>query len=1240
MDVVKEADRDHRHNRMRIRNYGKVQDALLVPDLAALQTSRYDSFLQADVPSGERKHEGLEAIFREAFPITSRDGSLSLDYVSYGLGRPRHTPSECRKLRLTYGRPFRVTFRLSKEQPVEEDLYLGDVPMMVGSGEFVISGADRVVVCQLHRSPGVDFIEEKGASNRKTHICRLIPERGSWIELATSKVDSLDARVDQGGKVPATMLLRAMSPDLSTNEDLIKQFYASESLTVGRTQTLGRVTGRRIVADIVDQGTQEVVLAAGQPIPPQLAQMMIDSNLETVEVIPRESDPLILNTLEHDPSVSHEDALLRLYMRTRPRTPPNLDRARQAFYDRFFDPNRYRLGGVGRFRMNRKLGLSTPEDELALRVEDFIECVRYLIKLRRGDGEPDDIDHLANRRLRTIDELVGEELRRALLRLRRPVMERMELRNPEGLMPRTLVSSRVFTSVVEGFFGRGELSQVVDQTNPLAQLCNERRLSALGPGGLNRKRAGFEVRDVHTSHYGRICPIETPEGTNIGLIAYLSIFGAVDNYGFITTPYRRVVDGRLSGEIEYLRADQEERAVIATSDIATDAEGRVVGEQALVRSGGDFAARPSSQVTYVDVSPKQVVGVSASLIPFLEHSDANRALMGSNMQRQAVPLLTTEPSIVSTGMERAVAENSGLVVKARYRGAVTHVDAQRVVVDEVDEYVLHKFEKLNEGACLNQRPLVRPGDYVKAGQVVADGPATCNGELALGKNVLAAFMTYDGYNFEDAILISERLVRDGRYTSIHLETFEAEVRETKLGPEEFTRDIPNVPERALRDLDEDGVVREGALLEAGDILVGKVSPKGRTELSAEDKLLHAVFGRAGEDVRNDSLILPPGSEGVVVRTERFERRLNIDPEEEARRVREIQESGNARIAETFLGLMRKLETTLGQSPRSDLTGSPLLAEGDATEVERVLRAEEQFDPADVAGVNDGNREQVRQTIRRYREKAQSIRDEMERQCLRLKFGDELPRGVLKMVRVCVAAKRVLSVGDKMAGRHGNKGVVARVVPEEDMPFLDDGTPVELLLNPLGVPSRMNLGQIFETHLGWAAKALGFRAVTPIFCGATEAEIRDSLQEAGLPIEGKSRLRDGRTGQPFEQAVTVGYIYMMKLHHLVEDKVHARATGPYSLVTQQPLGGKARFGGQRLGEMEVWAVEAYGAAHVLQELLTVKSDDVEGRSRMFESMVKGRNTLQAGTPVSFDVLVNEIRGLGLNLELHKDGALMP
>ena len=1225
---------------MRVRNYGKVEDGLGVPDLAALQATRYEQFLQADVPSDQRANEGIEAIFRESFPVTSRDGALSLDYVCYELGRPRHTPDECRKLRLTYGRPIRVVFRLSKEQPVEEGVYLGDIPVMVGSGEFIINGADRVVVCQLHRSPGVDFIEEITGPNRKAHTCRLIPERGSWIEFAVSKTDSLEARIDQGGKISATTLLRATSPDLSTNEDLIKVFYGSESLSVTAEQSPEVVAGRRVVADIVDQSIEEIVLPAGHPIPPALAQLMIESNLESIEVIPADMDPIILNTLEQDPAVSHEDALLRLYTRTRPGTPPNLDRARQSFFDRFFDPNRYRLGAVGRFRINRKLGMAVPEDELTLRIEDFIQCVRYMMGLRRGQGSPDDIDHLANRRLRTIDELVSEELRRVLLRLRRSVVERMEVRKPEELTPRTLVSARIMSSVVDDFFGRSELSQVVDQTNPLAQLCNERRLSALGPGGLNRKRAGFEVRDVHTSHYGRICPIETPEGTNIGLISYLSIFGSVDSYGFITTPYRRVANGQLTGEIEYLRADDEEPAVIATADIAATDEGRFVEAEALVRTQGDFLALPAEHVSYVDISPKQLVGVSASLIPFLEHSDANRALMGSNMQRQAVPLLTTEPPAIATGMEEPVARNSGLVVKARYPGKVTHVDADVIVVDGVDDYPLRKFAKLNEGACQNQRPLVKPGDYIRAGQVIADGASTCDGELALGKNVLVAFMTYDGYNFEDAILISERLVKDDRYTSVHLETFEAEVRETKLGPEEFTADIPNVPERALRNLDEDGIVCVGTNVEPGDILVGKVSPKGRVELTAEDKLLHAVFGRAGEDVRNDSLSIPPGIEGVVVRAEKFERRLNIDSDEEKRRVREVEESCGARIAATFVGMMRKLGSALGQRPCSARTGAPLLPEEDEPYVERVLYAEQQFDPSDLSGVDDDSRERVQQVIRRYCEKIQDIQDEQDRQCVRIKFGDELPRGVLKMVRVVVATKRVMSVGDKVAGRHGNKGVIARVVPEEDMPFLEDGTPVEMLLNPLGVPSRMNLGQIFETHLGWAAQVLGFRALTPIFVGATESEIRDSLREAGLPVEGKASLYDGRTGEPFEQKVTVGYIYMMKLHHLVDDKVHARATGPYSLITQQPLGGKARFGGQRLGEMEVWAIEAYGAAYLLQELLTVKSDDVEGRSRIFESMVKGRNTLQAGTPVSFDVLTNEIRGLGLNIELVKDGALMP
>ncbi len=967
---------------------------------------------------------------------------------------------------------------------------------------------------------------------------------------------------------------------------------------------------------------------------------MVESNLETIEVLAADIDPLILNTLEQDPSVSHEEALLRLYVRTRPGLPPNLDRARQAFYDRFFDPNRYRMGPVGRFRMDRKLGTDAGADELTLRLEDFVACVRYLFKLRQGEGEPDDIDHLANRRLRTIDELACDELRRGLARMRRTAVERMDVRDVEGLAPHDLVSTRVIASALDDFFGRSELSQVVDQTNPLAQLCNERRLSALGPGGLNRRRAGFEVRDVHTSHYGRICPIETPEGTNIGLISYLSVFAAVDEFGFITTPYRRVVDRALTPDVDHLRADDEERAVIATADVAAG-DGRLESDQVLVRTHGEFTALPAGDVSYIDVSPKQAVGVSASLIPFLEHSDANRALMGSNMQRQAVPLLTTEPPAVATGMERAVAQNSGMVVKAKCAGRVTHVDADSIVVDDVDEYRLRKFDQLNEGACLNQRPLVKPGDYVQAGQIIADGASTCDGELALGKNVLAAFMTWDGYNFEDAIIISERLVKEDRYTSIHLAVFESAARETRIGetriaPQEFTRDIPNVSEKALANLDEDGIVRPGTYVEPGDILVGKVSPKARTELSHEDKLLHAIFGRAGEDVRNDSLVAPPSVEGVVVHTEMFERRLNIEPEEERRRIEEIEHACNAEVAQVFLAMLRRLETVLGERPKYQFSQAPVLGEGDEPFVDRVLAAEARFDVSGLAGVTEANRGQVADTVARFRTKMQDLRDQADRQCHRIRFGDELGRGVLRMARVVVATKRTLAVGDKMAGRHGNKGVIARVVPEEDMPFLADGTQVEILLNPLGVPSRMNLGQIFETHLGWAAKALGFRAVTPVFAGATEQEIQNTLAEAGLPTTGKAQLFDGRTGEPFEQDVTVGYIYMMKLHHLVDEKIHARATGPYSLVTQQPLGGKARAGGQRLGEMEVWAIEAYGAAYLLQELLTVKSDDVDGRTRMFEALVKGKNTLLAGTPVSFDVLMTEVRGLGLNIDYERNG----
>ncbi len=1230
---------------MERRNFGRVGEVMDIPNLTEIQTRSYAEFLQADLEPDQRDDSGLEAVLREVFPITSYDGSLQLDYLSYRLGRPRYTPDQCRQLRLTYARPFRVTVRLSGTaypEPMEEEVYVGELPIMMGGGEFVINGAERVIVSQLHRSPGVDFSMELESGDRRLHSCRIIPERGSWIEVNVSKKDILQMRIDQSSKIPVTSYLRAMDPQYADTETIIRLFYETKLLRLSQVKRGTPIQDMYVVGPVVDKDTGEVILEAGQQVGETWDQIR-NSDIKQMEVVADpHCDPLILTTLAEDKTKDSEDppyeaAILYIYGRLRVGNPPNLEKAKQLFQEKFYDPNRYRLGRVGRFRLNRKFDMDVPETEMTLRPEDFIECLRYILRLRAGDGFTDDIDDLGNRRLRTIDELAGDEVRKGFLKLRRTVQERMSLKDPNDLTPRTLINSKSVSSSIEYFFGRSELSQVVDQTNPLAQLANERRLSALGPGGLNRKRAGFEVRDVHTSHYGRICPVETPEGTNIGLISQLSVYASVDPYGFLITPYRQVEKGKVNGQIRPMRADEEVRHILAPADIPVGPDGKVLGDSVVARVGGDFERVPPSDLEYVDVSPKQLVGVAASLIPFLEHDDANRALMGSNMQRQAVPLLRPGPPIVATGMERPVAENSGMVVRAEEAGDVAYVDAQRIVVRNHDgwetEYPLRKFVGLNERTCLNQKPIVRVGQKVRVDEVLADGAATRDGELALGRDVLVAFMTWDGYNFEDAILVSESLLKDDRFTSIHIDEFEVEVRETKLGREEFTRDIPNVSERQLRNLDEEGIIRIGTRVGAGDILVGKVSPKSKTELSPEEKLLHAIFGRAGEDVKNDSLTIPSGTDGIVIGAQKYSRVAHLSDSERRRRnleARRIAREMDDRIIGLFRDLVEKLNATLHTKIVDPETG---VAYGEPESIPEVRDQVERFDYARVQ-TRSQSYEEGGEIVRREWPKIQELLDEKERQVARLKRGDELPTGVLEMVKVWIATKRVLSVGDKMAGRHGNKGVIARILPEEDMPFLPDGRPVEILLNPLGVPSRMNVGQILETHLGWAAKVLGFQALTPVFDGCKEDAIHDLLEEAGLPRDGKVTLYDGRTGEPFDQHVTSGYIYMMKLHHLVDDKVHARATGPYSLITQQPLGGKARSGGQRFGEMEVWALEGYGAAYVLQELLTVKSDDVEGRTKIYESMVMGRNTLEAGTPVSFDVLCNEVRGLCLNIQLEK------
>ncbi|MFO7900861.1 MAG: DNA-directed RNA polymerase subunit beta, partial [Planctomycetota bacterium] len=1145
--------------------------------------------------------------------------------------------------------------RLVGPETIEESVYIGDLPIMMGGGEFIVNGAERVLVSQLHRSPGVDFEVSTHSSGKKLHSARIIPERGSWIELSISRKDVLSVKIDQSGKFAATTLLRAMDEKYGTTEDLLRLFYDTKVVKLKSKPDYKKLLGAVAVGALVNAGTGEIIVESGGTIDEPAVEFIEASNLEKIEVIDEVEDPLILNTIAEDRAHTYKEALERIYKRLRPGNPFQLKRAKQLFHDRFFDANRYRLGRVGRFRLNRKFDQDVSEDEMTLRPDDLVNAFKYLIGLRAGAASTqgptvisgiDDIDHLGNRRVRTIEELAGDQVRKGLLRLRRTAQERMSMKDPGDLTPRALVNPRTVSSAIEYFFGRSELSQVVDQINPLAQLTHERRLSALGPGGLNRKRAGFEVRDVHTSHYGRICPIETPEGTNIGLIVSLSIFAEIDDYGFLVTPYRVVKNGKATKRTVYLRADEEDESTIAPADMA-DPDGNLPDE-VMARHHAEPMVVSKDEVDYIDVSPKQLVGISAALIPFLEHNDANRALMGSNMQRQAVPLVTTEPPLVATGLEEYVARNSGMVVTAEEAGVVRRVTADEIQIGN-RIYNLRKFVGLSSRTCLNQKPIVREGDRVKAGQVIADGASTKDGQLALGKNVLVGFIPFDGYNYEDAILISEKLVKDDAYTSIHIDEYEVEVRETKLGREEFTRDIPNVPERALRNLDDSGVIQVGTHVRAGDILVGKVAPKSKTELSPEEKLLHAIFGRAGEDVKNESLEVPSGVEGIVIDTQKFSRKAQLSGEDRAKeraQVKRIRRQMDDAITRRFKEMIEEVSkaakgTLIDADTRQRLTNLDDLSTSELLELEDDLDAD-RIHVVTSGGPRKGTKinPNARRTWDAFQERIDALKDEKDRKISQIKRGDELPPGVLEMVKVYVAAKRRLSVGDKMAGRHGNKGVIAKILPEEDMPFLEDGTPLEILLNPLGVPSRMNIGQILETHLGWAAKTLGYRAVTPVFDGASEDEIRRALHEAGLPDNGKARLYDGRTGQPFDQAVTVGYIYMLKLEHLVDDKVHARATGPYSLITQQPLGGKARSGGQRFGEMEVWALEAYGAANILQELLTVKSDDVEGRTRIYEAMVKGENTLRAGTPISFDVLVNEIKGLGLNIKLERSKPQLP
>ncbi len=1256
-----------------VRNFAKRGDALPVPNLTEVQTDAYERFLQLQKGLEERTRDyGLESLLHEIFPIESYDGTMRLEYLNYSLEEARYTADECRELRLTYGLPFRICVRLSRDghsDLPEEEIYLGEFPIMMGGGEFIVNGAERVIVSQLHRSPGVDFSINSSEGDRPLHSARIIPERGSWIELEVTKKDVLVMRIDQSTKLAATTFLRCLDESVASTDGILSLFYEVTEIKVEK------VSPEDWAAEtIFDTETGEELVGVGCQIG-DAAEAILNSSLKKLRVIQNPSDSLILNTIAEESltqfadqaHTEHDRALLRVYSKLRPGNPPQVEKAKQLFVEKFFDDNRYRLGKVGRFRINRKFDMNTPEDMIFISGEDFLRVIQYILDLRSNRQDPktgrsvakvDDIDHLGNRRLRTLDELAVEELRKGFLKLRRTVQERMSVKDPDEVAKiADLVNSKSISSAIEFFFGRSELSQVVDQTNPLSSLVHERRLSALGPGGLNRKRAGFEVRDVHISHYGRICPVETPEGTNIGLISSLGIYASLDKYGFIQTPYRQVKNSKVAGKVAYLRADEEIREVLAPADVV-DPDGSLPTGAVIARVDGELAQVDVGEVAYADISPKQMVGISASLIPFLEHDDANRALMGSNMQRQAVPLIKVDPPCVATGMEVEIGKNSGMVVKAKNAGEVTYVDSSRIIIDNSDEYVLRKFVGLNERTCQNQKPIVNLGDTVCKGQIIADGAATQLGELAIGKNALVAFNTFDGYNFEDAIVINERMVKDDTFTSIHIDAFSVEIRETKLGREEFTRDIPNVSEKMLRNLDESGMIRIGARVGPGDILVGKVSPKSKAELTPEEKLLHAIFGRAGEDVKNDSLEVSAGVAGIVIGAKKFSRRMHLSDEQKKNLKRDI-EAFEAEMDGKAIELFQQMVVVMNEILGTEMVDPLTRQKVGASDIPEVIAEQiKTFDLKWAKGSKEA-REQVEVIYRQFWPRIEAVEKEKQRRVAHMKRGDELPTGVLEMVKIYVATKRQLSVGDKMAGRHGNKGVVARIVSEEDMPFMEDGTPVDVLLNPLGVPSRMNVGQILETHLGWAARVLGFQAVTPVFDGAQENEIHAAISEANehvrtkaanyetegtwphprefmaeMPAGGKIQLYDGRTGEPFDQKTTVGFMYMLKLHHLVDDKIHARATGPYSLITQQPLGGKSRTGGQRFGEMEVWALEAYGAAYILQELLTVKSDDVEGRTKIYESMVKGVTKLEAGMPVAFDVLCNELKGLGLNITMEK------
>jgi DNA-directed RNA polymerase subunit beta len=1255
-------------------NFGQIKEVLAPPNLIEIQVNSYREFLQSDAAPSRRKNTGLQAVFTEVFPIESYDGKVVLDYHSYDLGEPKQTWLDCLREGITFGAPLHVTFLLKEEKgTAEEKVFMGELPLMTPQGTFVINGAERVIVSQLHRSPGLAFEATQHPNGKMLHSFRIIPDRGSWYEAQFDTSDLLYVYLDRKKrrrKFLTTTFFRALG--YGSDADILRLFYEIEELTIRAAENLEDLSTKVLVEDAVDPDKNIVVARAFEPLSKAVIRQIAELGINKIRVVDTTvDDGIVIKCLKKDPARNEEEALKDIYRRLRPGDPPTAANARALLKRLFFDPKRYDLGRVGRYKINQKLGLTGDSESRILTKEDLVAATKYLLRLKRGEGSLDDIDHLGSRRVRTVGELLANQCRVGLARTERLVKERMTLfdQGVDSMSPQKLINPKALSAVVRDFFGRSQLSQFMDQINPLAELTHKRRLSALGPGGLSRDRAGFEVRDVHPSHYGRICPIETPEGPNIGLIASLATFARVNEFGFIETPYRKVENGRVTTQLDYLTADREETYIIAQANAPIDDRGRFLSEKVNCRWKGDFLEVEPSRVDYMDVSPKQLVSVAAGLIPFLEHDDANRALMGSNMQRQAVPLLISEAPLVATGLEDRVARDSRAVILAEEAGKVASVTGHQIVTTRdgklpegkkklrhdpasgVHVYTVRKFMRSNAATCINQKILVSKGDTIKKGQTIADGPCTSGGELALGRNVLCAFMPWNGYNFEDAILLSERIVKDDVYTSIHIEEFEVNARDTKLGPEEITRDIPNLGEDALKNLGLDGVIRIGAEVRPGDILVGKITPKSETELAPEERLLRAIFGEKAADVKDTSLRVPSGTYGIVMDVKvsakrEAERSARVAPGEARRQAKQVEEEYRTKLEELREQLTEALSNILlGEKIPLDVVNSEtgeIIIPANRKITKTLLRK--------LAGVYDRIeidpspiRNKINEIIGTFKKKFDDLQMQYDEELERMESGDEVDSGVIKSVKVYIASKRKLSVGDKVAGRHGNKGVVAKIVPEEDMPFLADGTPVDIVLNPLGVPSRMNVGQVLETHLGWAAKILGLRFATPVFDGIKEKDIRGYLKQASeksrtahqallVGENGKTSLRDGRTGEPFDQEVVVGYIYMMKLGHLVADKIHARAVGPYSLVTQQPLGGKAQYGGQRFGEMEVWAMEAYGAAYTLQELLTVKSDDVQGRTRIYESIVKGDNSLDAGVPESFNVLVKEMQSLGLDVKV--------